>query len=265
MGAIVNNGTNAQQNALRFVTLTGNTTFGGTARWDIRTDNPTTTPATLTGNGFDVTKVGTNSVYFVNLGDTDLGNINVNNGILVVQGTTKFVDGTTGDLAKPITLASGANLSLWSLAATNPVNKKLVMQGGIIETHAGAGTNNTYAGEVTLAFDPITSTGGKLNIYGSATENTTVTISGNIAGVGPLTKVGLGTAKLTGTNTFSGLTVINGGDLILTGSVAGGVSVGDAMGAGTLSGTGTINGDSNDYSGAIIAPGATLRPIQSAR
>ena len=36
IGAIVNNSTAQQQNALRFLTLTGDATIGGTARWDIR-------------------------------------------------------------------------------------------------------------------------------------------------------------------------------------------------------------------------------------
>ena len=46
--------TTTQSNALRFVTFTGNTTFGGIGRWDIRA-NPT---ATLTGNNFNLTKTG---------------------------------------------------------------------------------------------------------------------------------------------------------------------------------------------------------------
>ncbi len=249
-GAILNTGA-AQQNALRLVTLTGDTTFGGVNRWDIRTDTPATVPASLTGNGKNLTKVGVNQIFLVNLGNMDLGNVNLNAGEFGIQGTTTFVDGSTGDLSKPITVITGASMTLWSLPATNVINKKLTLQGGTLQTTSGAGTNNTYGGEVTLVNDPITGISGTLNTAAS----TAMTISGSIVGTGPLVKAGSGTATLTGASTFSGALNVNAGTLILTGSLSAGVTM---TGAGvTLTGTGTINGASNDYPGAIISPGAT--------
>jgi autotransporter-associated beta strand protein len=254
-GAITNNSTAGQNNALRFVTLTGDTTFGGGSRWDIRTDTPATVPASLTGNGYNLTKEGTNQVYLANLGNVDLGNVNVNYGDLGVQGTTTFVDGSTSDLAKPITVASGAMLTLWSLPATNVINKKLTLQGGTLQATTGTGTTNTYGGEITL--NP--SAGGTI----STATGTAITVTGNIVGSGAnltLTKSGTaggGTVTLTGANTYSGTTYLNDGTLIVTGSLTGGITMQTGVVRTTLSGTGTINGPVADAGSTIIAPGAT--------
>ena len=58
-GAIVNSGP-AQTSALKNVTLTGDTTFGGPNRWDIRGGSATLQTA---GSPINITKVGTNSRY----------------------------------------------------------------------------------------------------------------------------------------------------------------------------------------------------------
>ena len=99
-GAIVSNSGADQQNALRYVTMLGNATFGGSARWDIRGDF-----ATLTGNGYSLTKVGTNLVALNGLGSTNLGTVAINEGILSIEGTT-----TLGDATKTATVNSGAKL-----------------------------------------------------------------------------------------------------------------------------------------------------------
>ncbi|MFZ4766333.1 MAG: beta strand repeat-containing protein, partial [Roseimicrobium sp.] len=79
-GAILNSGAQ-QTNALRFVTLTGDTTFAtGTSRWDIRGTGVAST-ATLDLAGFKLTKTGTGSIALVS---TVIGNgdIDVNGGRL---------------------------------------------------------------------------------------------------------------------------------------------------------------------------------------
>src|SRR5207244_7513260 len=60
-GAIINTGAD-QLNALINVTITGDTTFGGSTRWDIRG-----TGATLStgGNGYNLTKTGANQISLV--------------------------------------------------------------------------------------------------------------------------------------------------------------------------------------------------------
>src|SRR5439155_330941 len=125
--ALINSSATAQTNALRFVTLAGDATFGGAGRWDIR-PNPT---ATLTGNNFALTKTNANEIWLADLGATGLGDINVNQGLLMFQGTT-----TMGDATKTVTVASNANLGVW-ITDNNSVSKKLVMNGGGFHSYAG--------------------------------------------------------------------------------------------------------------------------------
>ena len=54
-GALVSNGLSDINNSFLGVNLAGPTTFGGSARWDIRG-----TAHTLAGNGYTLTKTGTN-------------------------------------------------------------------------------------------------------------------------------------------------------------------------------------------------------------
>ncbi len=225
-GAITNSGS-GQNYALRFVTLTNNATFGGSGRWDIRTDNPTSTPASLTGNGYTLTKVGDNSIYLVNLGNTGLGNINVIAGTLGIQGTT-----TMGDSSKTVTVASGARLCMWALPGTNILLKNMILEGGTLQTTSGAGTNNTFGGNVTLVPDA-SGNGGILDAYSS----TAMTISGNISGTGNLIKTGAGKTVLAGNVLLDGSTYINGGTLQINSLSA---SIYDILGLGSLTvGNGT--------------------------
>ncbi len=186
-GAIVSSGTTDQQDAFRYVTLAGNTTFGGSGRWDIRNRG---SGGSLSGGGRDLTKVGANLIALVNLGETGLGNIDVKNGTLSIEQTT-----TLGDTSKTITVESGAMLSLYQ-TGTNVLNKNLALQNATLGTaDPGAGTGNTFGGNVSLT--------------GSTTANlasgTSMVVSGNIGGTGKLTKTGSGQITLTGTNnTFSG-------------------------------------------------------------
>ena len=78
-GAITNSGTTGQQNAFQRVTLTGNATFGGTGRFDLRdpTDDNINV-AQLDLAGFTLTKEGTNQVTLVHT--------NVTPGDIVVNG-----------------------------------------------------------------------------------------------------------------------------------------------------------------------------------
>ncbi len=219
-GAIVNSGS-TNMNAFRYVTLTGDTTFGGTnGRWDIRTDNPTTTTAWLVGNGYKLTKTGSNWVYFVGLGDTGLSDIAVNGGVLGFQSTT-----TMGDPNKTITIASGAAMRFWD-TTTNVLSKNLVMADGAgISNGSGA---NTFAGSGTLN-----------GIATVTTDSGSLTLSGTLGGTGSLTKAGsAGSLILTSTaNTWSGGTTINAGTLQI--------------------GTGIANGSLPD-SGTIINNGALV-------
>ena len=127
-GAIVSSAITDQQNAFRYVTLTGNTTFGGSGRWDIRNNGG----SALTGGGYTLTKVGSNLIELVDLGNTGLGTIDVKNGTLQIEATT-----TLGDSTKTLTVESGAMLSMYA-TGTNILNKNLVLQGGTLGTSFGS-------------------------------------------------------------------------------------------------------------------------------
>jgi autotransporter-associated beta strand protein len=92
-GAIVNIGT-AQSNAVRNLTLAGDTTLGGSARWDIRGVPASNIVATLTGNGFALTKTGLNQIWLANLGSFNLGDITVNQGTLGFEGANTIAPGS---------------------------------------------------------------------------------------------------------------------------------------------------------------------------
>ena len=146
-GAIVNNSGTTQNNTLRFVTLAGNATLGGTTRWDIRTDNPTTVAASLTGNGYTLSKAGANTIYLVNLGGTDLGNININAGALGLQGTTTLGRTTSG--YNTATVATSATLSFYAVTAGNVIAKNLDLKDGST-VYNGGGNSASMAGNTTL-------------------------------------------------------------------------------------------------------------------
>jgi fibronectin-binding autotransporter adhesin len=231
-GAIVSNGGAENLNALRSVTLTDNTTFGGSVRWDIRG-----TDATLVGNGKTLTKKGSYIGSIVNVGETDLGDIFIYEGALAFEGTT-----TMGDPDKTVTVDAtgdtGAMLAMWG-NGENILNKKLILKnGGSLgqpSTWTNAGTN-TFGGSVTL------DGGGTLAV----SSGTTTIVSGAINGAGGLTKTDFGTAILTSTaNSWGGGTTITGSTL----------QIGDGGANGSLPGTGTITVD--DYIDTTVEPNVT--------
>ncbi len=228
-GAIVSSATTDQQNAFRYVTLSGNTTFGGSGRWDIRNNGG----GALTGSGYTLTKVGSNLIALVNLGETGLGTIDVKNGTLEIEGTT-----TLGDPTKTVIVESGAMLGMYTNGTNVPnLNKNLVLQGGTLGTSFGsAGTNNTFSGNVTLVG------GGILNAAVSTSPAATsgFIVSGSIGGSGVLNKTDTaGTVTLLGTaNSWNGGTTIGGGTLQIGNGGANG-SLPDLLGT-TITNNGTL-------------------------
>lgn len=227
VGAIVNDGA-AQNNALRFVTLTGNTTFGGLGRWDVRA-NPT---ASFTGNNFALTKVSSNEVWLVDVGSSGLGNITVNVGLFGVQGNT-----TLGNAAS--TLAVNSSHFAISGTGTNALNKVLTLSSSRVYNSSGS---NFFVGPTTLtgsnAFD-IPAPGA-------------LTMSNVISGAGSLHAISGGTLVLAANNTYSGATRIAAGPL----------QVGNGLGAGSP-GTGNITNNatlifnrSNDFTVANFITGS---------
>ena len=239
-GAIINSSATTQSNALRFVTLTSDTTFGGTGGWDVRA-NPT---ASFIGNNFNLTKTGGNEVWLAGIGATGLGDITVNQGLLGIQGST-----TLGDTTKTITLASGASFAMRDLNFT--INKRLVMTSANLLNQTA---DNVFSGPVTL--------------NGTNTINSTsiLTLQGVVSGVGAINKTGPGILALTAANNYVGNTIISGGTLVVKNATSLGTT-----NAGTMVATGgrldvnginlggepiTIQGTGIGNAGAIINNGA---------
>jgi fibronectin-binding autotransporter adhesin len=198
VGAIVNSGPSVT-NALKTVTLGGNTTFGGSGNWDIRSASG---GASLTGGYYKLTKAGANQISLANLGETYLGNVDVTAGSLVFEGTS-----TMGDYLKTATVAPNATLAVRS-TGSNITNKKVVLNGGTFSSLSG---DNTFAGSIVL---DSTGLGGTINVS-SGSLTPTGTISGGGLGAG-LTKSGGGSLILLGSGfTWTGKTTIlaNGGTL----------------------------------------------------
>ena len=239
--SLVSSNVVTQSNALRFVTFGGDATFGGLGRWDIRA-NPT---ATLNGNNFALTKTGTNQVWLVDLGNTGLGSISVNQGTLGIQDST-----TLGNSASNLTVAAGASLSLWN-TDVNALHKQLVMNGGTLDSLAG---DNIFSGPVLLNSTMPVSVAAQL------------VMQGIISGAGGLTKTGSGTLNLTNANTFDGNIAVNQGTLrtanaAALGSVVGSTTIaadarldlgGSSLGAEIIN----VTGDGLGNAGAIINLGA---------
>ena len=212
LGAIVNNSALSQQNALRQVTLTGTTTFGGVSRWDIRAKAALNLPASLTGNNFALLKQGANDVWLVDLGDTGLGAIFIYQGTLGFQGST-----TMGTSATTLMVNPGATLGLWQLE-DNPLDKPLVVNNATVTSESG---RNVLTGQTTLAGTNTLSVG----------EAAVFELRGNVVGAGGITKTGAGILRLAGNNTFSGPVTVSSGT-VRAGS---GTALGSGAGATTIS------------------------------
>ncbi len=210
-GAIVNNGPD-QTNALANVTLTADTTFGGTTRWDIRPVGAGT--STVTGGGFNLNKTGANTVGLAtgNTLVTGVKDININQGTLVVADSSTVNNTVAGN----INLNPTGTLSVGNYASLTGVviNKPIVMNGGTLRTDS-TGTN----GNATLT------TGISLNAVGNIAAQTGSTLSLNGAIVNGTSSTsgvsysGAGTVALGVASTYGGPTTINGPTLRANASV----------------------------------------------
>ena len=185
-GAIINTGAE-NQGAISSFTMQAATTVGGTGRFDFST--------AFNGGGFDLTKAGTNTVVIKSTGATNLGNVIINSGTLIIQDTSTL----TGDVSKNVTVNNTGTLGFWSL--TTPFVRQIVANSG--SAIQGGGATNTVN-------SPIAITG-----IVTLQPSTTLVLAGNITGSGTLTKNnGAGTLVLTGMgNAWSNGTNIQGGTI----------------------------------------------------
>ena len=246
-GAIINNNSAAQINALSFVTLQGNTTFGGSGRWDIRSANvadPSQGSLLTGGSSFNLTKVGTNQISFAGITvDGALHDVDVQQGILSIESATTGL----GDSTRTLTVESGATLQLYQL--NSALNKNFVLNGnGIADTVIGLSSTSPSqnllqpSGTITLNGPCIFDTAGSASL----------TVNGPVNGGGSFTKTGTGTNFLLGAIGFSGATVINNGMLILNGTKTGGTGL-TITASGALAGAGSTADSVTNNGGTIIA------------
>jgi autotransporter-associated beta strand protein len=239
-GALVSTGTNDIFPAVAFVTMTGNTWFGGTARWDLRSANtgdPSQSSLLTGGQPFKLIKVGGNQVGIVGTTvDPALGDVEIQGGILGLEGATTGLGNPTSTL----TISPGAQLKFFN--TTNVLNKRIVLSSdgltGSIRNDSGA---NTIVGPITMTTDcSFTLDGGTL-----------LTLAGPLNG-GVLSLTGAGDATIAGAATHAG-TVVSAGKLTLSGSHTGGITNNSI-----LVGTGTNTGFTDNL--LNLMPGETNVP-----
>lgn len=253
-GAIINSsgsGTFVAAN-VALVTMTGDTTFGGTGRWDLRSSNP----ANPAGAALST---GANGVYLPGVTvDPALGEVDLREGTLAIEtGTTGI-----GNPAYALTVHPGAMLQVYNM--TNLLNKQFALNGtGTNITLNNASGSCTLVGPMTLNGDCVFNAGG-----------TSLILSNVLSGNANVTKIGGATLILAGgPATYTGNTTVSNGTLVVntalngggtlttltgttltgSGSSAGPVIVGGALQPGALTGAGTFS------CGALtLETGATL-------
>jgi autotransporter-associated beta strand protein len=270
-GALVNNGA-SQAGANMQVFMAGDATVGGSFRMDLNNFN-STIPGGLSGNGFNLTKVGTNCVSIfnssTNIFTNNIGNITVSSGVLRVQNGSLLTTNPT----KNITVAGGATLelnNLWLRAATT--NSLTLQDGSCFYGTGGTGTNivstftnvqaNIYSGAVglngTVVFDVSTNSVLKVNGIISGGGSLVKGIGSHPASATTSVSTGRGTLFLGASNTFTGDLSIQAGTVVLTnsGSVSTASTITLVAGAG-----GSLNASGRSDSTLTLGGGQTLRGL----
>jgi fibronectin-binding autotransporter adhesin len=196
-GAIVNSG-GGQNNAFRFLTLTGDATIGGTGRYDIRTNGG---GEIFDLGGFTLTKMGTNQFSIVGIPVVTDGNFVVNGGIFSIE-TTSVVRGTG-----TITYNAGTTAQFFQSVATN-ITRPMVWNGNFVDP---AGQTNGVGSNVTMTGDATLQGTGTLNFTGNIAEN---------GGARSIVKNNTSTFNLQGNVNYTGTTTVNAGILTIGNGLA---------------------------------------------
>ena len=206
-GVIINShATRAQQNAFQNVRLTGDATFGGTSRFDIRSS-----AGTLDLAGNTLHKVGNMQLSLVGVTTVTDGNIHVHNGTFSVETTTNIAGNGT------VTFDGGTTLQLFNLSGN--VTRPMVTNGAI--------TINNASGTASIVGSPIR-LGGDATVIATSGTPGNLTLNGAITDDGgsrSITKNNANMLILGGANTYGGSTTVNAGTLQVTpsGSVGAGL------------------------------------------
>ena len=177
-GAIVNNGPYRYGNVFNTsVTLAGDTTFGGTASWDIR--GTAALPASLNFNGNTITKVGPNTFYLTTLSTvtgTPSGTaIHIKGGGVFFESSLDLYPKTPDPV---IVMDSGTTLGMYLLDRPLPWTV-VPADGAIIHVTGGTSTNqNRMTADMTLP------PSGTLHLTASGAFNKN--LAGQLSGTGGL-------------------------------------------------------------------------------
>jgi autotransporter-associated beta strand protein len=246
---------------MRNVTLSGDTTFGGTGDWTIGGTNDATASGSLSSGGkaFNLTKLGTNAVSLRSVQlDPALANIDVRQGILSFEDATSSL----GQATDILTVWSGASLAFRNV--TNALAKTIVLNGdGVTSSLTNINGSNCLVGPVTI--------NGTCLLNSAAG---TLVLASALNGAGSLVKTGTGAVVIGGPSSFIGNTLIQAGTLgfINSGSLGASTNVNIAAGAVldvagrfggrmsvtqgcTLTGSGSVRGDFVIDTGAALVPG----------
>ncbi|MGB2351934.1 MAG: beta strand repeat-containing protein, partial [Akkermansiaceae bacterium] len=167
------------------ITLGSDATINTQARFD------TNSTITDNGNGFTLTKTGTNYSNFLSFGGTaNFSHLNIAEGDFWANSNTAL----PGGVGSTVNVANGAQLTIWgSQTIANAPN--ITFQGGsTFRTDRGGSYNSSIDGTMTL--------NGAVTFAGNRSDSTS-TISSTIGGTGSITKTGEGTMVLTGANTHA--------------------------------------------------------------
>jgi fibronectin-binding autotransporter adhesin len=248
-GALMDSSANASPHqVISSMTLAGDTTIAAAGRWDLHAGG------TVSGNGFNLTKIGGGQIWLPAAGDTGFKDINILAGVLGIQNQA-----TLGDPAGTITVGPGTIFGLW--AEIPQLNKNLVLSNG--GTFDSAGGSNSFAGTLTL--------------FGTNTivMRTDFGLACNIGGPGgfaAVTNDSLGAAAghslwLNGANTYSGPTFVRAGSTVVvaSGSSLGNSSLVQIDGGGTLNLSAPVvlglgDGQTVTGHGKILGGGMTFGP-----
>jgi len=213
-GALINSSgslTFVVTNAAR-VTLAGDTTVGGSGRFDLRsatTSNPLLGSLSTLGQPRKLTKVGAGTFGLIGITvDPQLGDIEVQQGIFSLEAAITSV----GNVQSNLSVWPGGTLQMF--AVTNLVNKVITLggDGATTSVSATSGAGNTIVGPMSITNDCI------FNV-----NNNTVALNLNnvITGPGKITKIGAGLLTFSGNSpSYAGGLQLNNGSVTISGTLS---------------------------------------------
>lgn len=242
------------ENAADLYWTADGSSLGGTGTWNGTNTTWSTSNSSISGG---VWNAASTAVFEGTAGTVTVGTISANAGVTFKTDGYTLSSGTltlgaASDVANAITVDTGLQATINTvLAGTNGMTK------------AGAGTlvlggANTYTGGTNVNGGILQGTTGSLqgDIANNAAvvfdQSTTGTYSGNISGIGTLTKNGSGSVTLSGSNTYSGATILNAGTLVLGSNTA----IGDGSAVTINGGTFDVGSSSETVHSVSMSGGA---------